>query len=259
MILLLAGVAAAVDWEPGRRTDVVVVQLRAGARWDDSLADVAPGARIRQVHRRLPAFFRIETPDAEVVASLLEDDPRVERAWLAFEPMPPPADIPPTTDDFRPLQSWLDELGFTEAARWPGGLGENVTIADVEYGWDPDHEDLEATIGAGGWGLDTEQYRFHGTSVLGELVAGDNGYGVTGAVPGARPLVISPFDEDGNYDVAAAIAGATDLLSPGDVLLIEQQAWDNGNYCPISVDPAVFAAIEDAVAAGIVEIGRAHV
>jgi hypothetical protein len=178
-------------------------------------------------------------------------------AWLAYAPQPPPGDIPPTTDDFRPDQTWLDAfpgLGFAEAASWPGGRGENVTIADIEYGWDPTHEDLDRTIGAGAWGLDKGTYAFHGNGVLGELVGGDNGYGIVGAAPDAVPLVISPYTDDGVYDVAAAITGATELLVPGDVLLIEQQAYQDGRYCPISVDPAVFAAIEDAVAAGIVVV-----
>lgn len=257
ILLALTGAQAApVYWEEGRRTDVLYLELAdAGLSLED--LDLPRASRARRVASRLPRFVRIEDVNAEVLASTLADDPRVRSVWLAFAPMPPPEDIPPTTADFAPLQTWLDALdgvGLTEAARWPGGRGGNVQIADLEYGWDPEHEDLEATIGASAWGTDTGQYRFHGNSVLGQLVGGDNGYGIVGAVPEATPLVISPYDDDGVYDLAAAIAGAVELLRPGDILLIEQQSWANGGYCPVSVDPAVRAAIQAAVGAGIVVV-----
>ncbi len=256
-----------VYWEEGRRTDVLFVEFRAPVRRERAswvgagdwraLDRLVAGARVRPIAARLPGFYRIEAPDAELLATDLLADPRVANAWLAYAAMPPPSDIPPTTEDFRDEQDWLDHfpgLGFEEAALWAGGRGENVTIADIEYGWDPAHEDLESTVGAGAWGLDTATYLYHGNSVMGQLVGGDNGYGVVGAAPGARPLLISPYDALGVYDVAAAIAGATELLVPGDVLLIEQQAYALGDYCPISVDPGVYAAIRAAVDAGIVVV-----
>lgn len=234
----------AIYWEEGRLPDVLRVKASrrpAGAR---AIAG-------------LPDWYEIVSPDAEVIGSELLADPSVERAFLAFAPMPPPGDLDPPTADFRSLQTWLDAspgLGFDEARRWPGGDGGYVQIADIEYGWDPLHEDLESTVGAAAWGLDTETYVFHGNSVLGQLVGTVNGYGVDGGAPGASALVISPYTEEGRYDIAAAIVGATELLRPGDVLLIEQQSMANGYYCPVSIDPAVFEAIARAVSAGIVVV-----
>ena len=129
-----------------------------------------------------------------------------------------------------------------------------MAVADLEYGWDPTHEDLDHTADAAAWGWSSGYYAYHGNGVLGQLFAGDNGYGVTGMVPAAEPLVISPYDDDRNYDIAAAIDGAAALLDAGDVLLIEQQSWANGNYAPVEVDPAVFDAIALAVAKGIVVV-----
>ncbi len=258
---------SAVYWEEGRLPDTLVVEFkepvrRERARWMGGtdlrrLDALVADARVRPVAATLPRFWRIEHPDAEIIGTLLLEDDRVANAWLAYAPVPPPSDLPPTTEDFAPLQDWLAAfpgLGFDEAARWPGGRGENVTIVDIEYGWDPTHEDLGATPLEAAWGWDAGEYRFHGNSVLGMLVGGDNGYGVLGAAPDAVPLVVSPYDDDGAYDVAAAIAAATTLLRPGDVILVEQQAWANGTYCPVSVDPAVHAAIAAATAAGIVVI-----
>ncbi|MFN7146371.1 MAG: S8 family serine peptidase, partial [Myxococcota bacterium] len=268
--LAAAGPKGAVYWEEGRLPDTLVVEFakpvrRERARWIDAdgvdlghLEALVGDAKVRPVAASLPRFWRIEHPDAEIIGTLLLEDDRVANAWLAYAPQPPPDDLPPVTEDFGPLQDWLsafpDGLGFDEAARWPGGRGENVTIVDIEYGWDPTHEDLSATVDAAAWGRDTRQYLYHGNSVLGQLVGDDNGYGIVGAVPDAVPLVVSPFDDDGAYDIAAAIAGATELLRPGDVILIEQQAYAQGGYCPVSVDPAVHEAIERAVAAGIVVV-----
>jgi hypothetical protein len=194
----------------------------------------------------------------ERLSSLLDGEPRVRQAYLAFEPPPPPAtDSEAATPDFRDLQSWLDPfpgVDLAAAAAWPGGLGAEARIVDVEYGWDPLHEDLEEAPETVSWGLDTRSYAFHGNSVLGMILGGWNQLGVDGALPWVEVRMVSPFLLDGTYSVAAAIAGAAQLLEPGDVLLIEQQAWVDGTFGPVSVEPAVWDAIEDAVARGIVVV-----
>jgi hypothetical protein len=147
-------------------------------------------------------------------------------------------------------------FGFDAAPLWPGADGANVTVADVEYSWLPSHEDLEATVGASVWGFDSQLYQSHGTAVLGELVAGDNGYGVVGMVPAAQPLVIHPFVEEDLYSIADAVDAASAMLAAGDVLLIEQQIYDPviAAYLPAEWDPATFDAIAMAVAKGIVVV-----
>jgi hypothetical protein len=85
-------------------------------------------------------------------------------------------------------------------------------------------------------------------------VGADNGYGITGLVPDVHLLMISPFEAEEVYNVAAAIDATATLLDAGDVLLIEQQGWVDGRYVPVEVDPAVFDAISIAVARGIVVV-----
>ena len=145
-------------------------------------------------------------------------------------------------------------FGFDEAARWPGGDGSNVSVADIEYSWDPDHEDLGTIQRTVAWGWNSEAYAYHGTAVLAQLAAEDNGYGVTGMVPGADVFVVSPFDDNENYSIAAALEGAAALMDAGDVILIEQQTYAYGNYAPVSADAAVFDAISLAVAKGIIVV-----
>jgi hypothetical protein len=187
----------------------------------------------------------------------LLQDPRIETVYLASEPVVPPGDIAPVTPDFSSEQLFLDAspvgFGFDIAHRWPGADGSNVVIADIEYGFDPTHEEFEdmliSTLGyQSGW------YQFHGNGVLGMLVAPDNGYGVTGMVPGAEILMVSPFVEPDFYDVAVAIDMATEELDAGDILLIEQQWVEDDIFLPVERLPAVFDAITLAVAKGIVVI-----
>lgn len=206
----------------------------------------------------LSLYFRIEGPGAATRVEALRESPLVELAHLAMSPAPPPDDIDPETPDFTSLQGYLqpapEGLGLDEAGAWPGGTGAGVVIADIEYGWDPTHEDLglAPTAMASGWtsGL----YLYHGNSVLGQLVGEDNGYGVTGMVPLVQTLVVSPYRDRRTYDVADAINRAVALLQPGDVLLVEQQGWVDEVFCPVEVDQGVFDAITLAVAAGIVVV-----
>ena len=205
----------------------------------------------------LSLYRVISSADAALLGNRLLNRPEVETAYLAPQPVPPPADIPPETPDFSFDQLYdqpgPDGFGFDRANDWPGGDGRNVMIADVEYGFDPMHEDLTSvTIDAFGPGF--SDYQFHGNGVLGVLAAPDNGYGITGLVPAAPLMVVSPFSDPETYNVADAIDMAASMLTAGDVLLIQQQGWRNDTYTPVEVEPAVFDAIAAAVAAGIVVI-----
>jgi hypothetical protein len=182
----------------------------------------------------------------------------VSHVELAQLPVAPPSDIPPTTPDLVAEQSYLgpapDGFGVDEAALWPGGGGENVALADLEYDWLASHEDLSHLGDVRTWGLPTERFAYHGTGVLGITSGGDNGYGVTGMVPNAEVVMIHPSTPEGVYNVGAAIEASIGLLEPGDVLLIEQQSYAFDNYAPVEVSGAVSDAIEAAVAAGIIVI-----
>src|SRR6185503_14319052 len=64
----------------------------------------------------------------------------------------------------------------------------------------------------------------HGTAAIGVLVAGSNGYGVTGIAYGAQVGFVSPMDLNWGVSVADAINEASPYLTDGDVILLEQQA-----------------------------------
>lgn len=255
---------AAVVWAPGQADDVVYVKLEEGALGSPRLA----GTRVRPLfpgHEEEPlsGWYRVDTEPwmAPEVAELFNEQDWVEVAYLPSGPVPPPVDLAPTTPDFRGEQLWLDDapdgINRDEASWWPGADGSRVAVADLEYSWDRDHEDLDHTAEIRTAGYDSHDYPFHGTAVLGQLVALDNGYGVTGLVPGAEPVVVFPYVSAEEYDVAGAVLLAVELLGPGDVLLIEQQTVANGGYAPVEAEPAVWDAIAAAVEKGIVVVEAA--
>ncbi len=211
-------------------------------------------------HPELSRWWRVQTPDGAAlgIAQAWLGSDWVSHVELAQLPITPPSDLPPTTPSLVAEQTYMgpapDGFGVEEAALWPGGGGENVALADLEYDWLGSHEDLSHLGDVRTWGLPTERFAYHGTGVLGITSGGDNGYGVTGMVPDAEVVMIHPSTPEGVYNVGAAIEASIGLLEPGDVLLIEQQSYAFDNYAPVEVSGAVSDAIEVAVAAGIIVI-----
>ncbi|MFC1453532.1 S8 family serine peptidase, partial [Verrucomicrobiota bacterium] len=135
---------------------------------------------------------------------------------------------------------------------------------DLEYDWNYDHADLSKAPGSqinsdvvGIWGKD------HGTGVLGEMVSDDNGWGTKGICHAASLKTCGTYygSPSPSWNVPNAILLAVSRLSPGDVILLEQQ-WGYGEaYIPVEwwtnyegsdqTLNAAYAAIQTAVANGI--------
>lgn len=248
-------------------TPWVALELQPGheAERVHIVAEAAPEGAIPRFPGRegqLARHWELRGPGARAAATALLSRGAADSAWCVALPAPPPDgdDIAPTTPAFE--TAWREAapvgFGFDEAFAYPGGAGEHVTIVNIEYAWDPTHEDLLGLPAVAIGGVSDAQWAFHGTGVLGILAAGDNGFGITGGAPGAEVLVQHPwFDDAGvlSYDVARAIVEATAFLDAGDVILIEQQSYGLGTeLVPMSIDPGVRDAIRAATALGIVVI-----
>lgn len=247
----------------------------AALRPVDAVLGAQSGARVRRLfgaagagRPALARWVRVGVPDgvdAAALARRLAALPAVATATVT------PAPVRPPTPDLTAAQGYrgaatLGGIDALFAQGVAGGLGGNVRIVDVEYAWNREHEDLskawgdEATL-TNGVPCDPWDSDDHGTAVLGELVADDNGFGVTGLAPQVRlGLVNASSSEFGScvWNLAEGVALAADHTVPGDVILLEQQTAgpnqvdpnaDEG-LVPVEWNEAVRAAIADATARG---------
>jgi serine protease len=210
-------------------------------------------------HLTLPASADAATALRELTAL-----PTVATAYPAPEPAPPPA-----TPDFTAMQGYQrpapQGVDADRARQDPRSRGAGIRVVDLEYDWNPFHEDLQLD-----WSSDLGGTRFprytgfadeHGTAVFGELVARDNGFGVTGGVPDAGMSGISPVQRLSNgqtsYRPGAAMSHLATVLSPGDVVLIEQQTpGPNGGtrYVPAEWVQSVFDATSLLTQLGVIVV-----
>src|SRR6185436_8149930 len=210
----------------------------AGGRWsrlagsDEATMDKLR-ARAQQSLKRHVAdmnmYFTLRVPpglSAEELVDAFQKLPEVEFASAMPLPM-----TPPTPPDLTPEQKYLNKAtdGFGASYTWPrpGGTGANVTIVDLEDGWNFDHEDLPDAIDIlfpPGHTPNLEgSPANHGTAVLGVLASLANGWGTTGIAHGAT-IKVAPSYLDGLVkSIATQITYLADVLEAGDVILLEQQ------------------------------------
>jgi serine protease len=256
----VAAVRLALGLVPGLTVERLFSQPEAELQSDLEGIEAVSGDDVADLN----LYFRLRVPavQAQGLLRALAALPVVETAYVEPPPAPPPA-----TPSFVSIQGYRKaaatgiDAGY--AAAVTGGAGQRVRIVDVEYGWNTNHEDLTRAAGSSvripngtpknDWGDD------HGTAVLGELIGDDNAFGVTGLVPGVGIRLVTPYTEERGYDLANAINLARQNLAPGDVILIEQQAYgpNGNNFVPVEWVPAYYDAIRTATAAGVIVVEAA--
>ncbi len=166
-----------------------------------------------------------------------------------------------------PYQDYLElaPKGISAKAVWDdptilGSDGAQVNFIDIEKGWTLNHVDLVSQsilFSTPADGTIDNNYRDHGSSVLGVVCAADNYIGCVGIAP--KPKSIRVISE--SMGVANAILKSIDYLSAGDVLLVESVNVENepgnayfGYEVPIETTLAEFGAIELATTLGIIVV-----
>ncbi|TYB98792.1 S8 family serine peptidase [Micromonospora sp. WP24] len=208
----------------------------------------------------MSSWYRLTMPsgvDAEAVLAELAALPEVVHVYPVPEPVPPPS----TTPDFTGRQGYLRPAPTGIDADFgrhdPRLRGAGIKVADLEYDWNPFHEDLQldwsSDLGGEAFPRYTGFADEHGTAVFGIMGGRDNEYGVTGGVPDAQLYGISPNQRLANGRTswspgpALAYLAANGNLRPGDVVLLEQQTSSplgSTRYAPLEWIPAVFDAIK---------------
>jgi hypothetical protein len=226
---------------------------------------------------RLSRYYRILDPAEETEARLLAALSRgtgvlgvlraIDQRPRALEPVVRPV---ARADLYAPLhlRSRVEGgLGIEPAWRLSGSLGEAVQIADAEWAWLPEHEDLPLPPRSRDDWADYPEVALadHGTATLGVLVARhENGWAL-GIVPGAQPIR-APLANGTTVDRAGGLWSAVARLFPGDVLLIEDhvEGPDDGtnqgtgkHLIPDEWYPAIGSIVRCAIDAGLVVVAAA--
>lgn len=194
--------------------------------------------------------------DTKAISKRLKPLPGVEEAYP--KPLPAPSPASPNLvakQTYRKAAPTGVNADF--AATWPGAKGDSVKIADLEYSWNTAHEDLaKARVAGTKIAVMTPADPFndanHGTAVLGILSGQSNTVGVTGVAPNSPLALVNTYSAEAGWDIATAVYAAANKLSPGDVILIEQQMWgatgSDNDFVPVEWLPEIYDAIVYATA-----------
>ncbi len=179
----------------------------------------------------------------------------VELADASQIPPPPPA------PDFQTSQHYLrhSPKGVSAENAWnfAGGTGSGIRVCDIEYSFNSAHADLPVVTTIGATVVDPFNSPQHGTAVIGAMGAVANGFGVTGIAHAATYYFAGANTVNG-YNVGAGITAALPVLTAGDVIVLEQQAFGPGNVLvPCEWDVTIYNAIVTAVGNGIVVVEAA--
>lgn len=204
--------------------------------------------------------------ELEALGEALRALPMVERAHITEAFPEPPADIDPVTPDYTEQQDYLgSSIGIDAEYVWDLGIdGSGLRVTDIEYGWNPEHEefaDLNTELESGqtipqviyDYGYDS-----HGTAVWGEIGADNGSYGVTGGAHGVQLAGYLEYSNEEGYRRPTAILSAAADSAVGDLILLEMQVTGpGGDYGPAELDPDVWDAVRLAVDAGVVVVAAA--
>jgi serine protease len=197
-------------------------------------------------------------------------EPPVEPTMMEqkFSPMLP--GLKAATPNFQGQQGYLNAApqGIDALYAWtlPGGTGTGVKIIDLEHAWQFTHEDMPTLFRQGGTPINDVSLRNHGTAVMGEMVAKNNGFGVTGIAYQAQ----AGTESWSNQTPASAITTASLAAGTGNILLLEGQwpgpatssspcgcSGSQCDYVPLEYQQAEYDAIATATANGRIVIEAA--
>lgn len=212
----------------------------------------------------LSQYFELSLPASSNPAAAvaeLKKVPHIAEAYIAPHAVQPPSPLFVTQQSYR--NNAPTGLSANVNSSWPGAQGDAVTVADLEYSWNRNHEDLAKARVAGStisYATPTDPFNNdnHGTMVSGVLSGTNNAFGVTGIVPHAQFKMAPVNYQEYGYDLATTLYSTANALQPGDVMLIEQQTYLNeanyGTWMPVEWYPAFYDAIRYATARGIIVV-----
>ncbi len=181
---------------------------------------------------------------AQAVLDALLQNPQVETAYMP-PLLAPASNLLATPDSYVAQQGYLAQMNVALSGGPTGSKGANVTLLDIEGGWQIGHEDLPIgpdSLLEGSANASDLEWINHGTAVLGIIAGRDNSYGITGIAPDTYIRMLSAL---GYTSISQAIVAATAVLRPGDIILLPVMALGprTAMTCPDSCDCSAFEYI----------------
>jgi len=231
-----------------------------------AIQNTGTDASVQKIRR----IWKVTVPDSVNAVQIIEQlsvtglFEYVEQEQLMPEP---PADIPPVTPSYYPMQHYLRaDSGVNIEYAWSKGIfGQGIQVFDIEYGVNSAHEKLEdqpvsimngMTIHANV----SAAYAEHGTAAISVVCSDKLEYGNVGMMHGITSMVLVPeYTEQRDYDRVYAVSKALQEAAAGDIIMYEMQAGiDNGSeYVPADYNTTIWNLTKAAVDAGIVIIAAA--
>ena len=176
----------------------------------------------------------------------------------------PPGDILPVTPNFISQQTYLQSNpGLNVEAVWNlGYTGQNITIHNIEFGFNKNHEEFNDTNCNIALGMDVNSgasisYTEHGTATMGVLYGNNGSYGITGIAHGAQHVWLYPEWQQSGYSRINAITQALNNSAIGDVVVFEMQAYGlNGTVANPRFVPAEYELLVWNLTKALTDSGR---
>ena len=201
--------------------------------------------------KKLMNYMTLSNYDQEVMLFFLKNNIRFH--LLNSTIVPPPGDILPQTPSFVSQQSYLQaNPGLNVEAVWNLGYsGQNITIHNIEFGFNKNHEEFNDTNCNIATGMTinssaSTSFTEHGTATMGVLFGHNGSYGITGIAHGAQQVWLYPEWQQSGYSRTNAITQALNNSSVGDVIVFEMQAYglngtvSNPRFVPAEYDILVW-------------------
>lgn len=177
--------------------------------------------------------------DEKTLEAAFQSNPFVEYATILPESPAPP--VPP---NFVPQQNYLSTatgINAEQVYSVYNNHGAGVQVVDIEGAFNASHNDLPNIPLVLNVPMETTFGDNHGTSVLGQIVSKNNGWGTSGIAYDSP----AKFAVRGQYWNNTIIAAAN-AIQPGDVILLELQLTNPavGKYVPIEYKKVNYDAIK---------------
>jgi subtilisin family serine protease len=185
---------------------------------------------------------------------------------ISAQPIKPPYDIKPATQNFISKQGYLDKNpGLNVKYAWEQGAnGKNIKISVVEFGVNIKHEEFNEKNITISKGMTispkaSEAFTEHGTATAGVIYSDFGNYGINGMAYNATSYELFPeWTVENDYDRIRAVSNVVNKAKKGDLIIYEMQAeGKDKKYVPAEYEKLIWDLTKKATDKGVIIVAAA--